>query len=74
MSFLFYDTGELAFSFRKIGINPDFERFYFNPAGELIRFIRGDEIFELPDGDLEDLTEEVLKRGTNLAESFSLIH
>jgi len=72
--FLFYDTGELAFSYRKIGISPDIERFYFNRTGELIRFIRGDEIFELPDGDLDDLTEEVLARGTNLAESFSLLH
>ncbi len=72
--FLFYDTGELAFVYRKAGIMQEVERFYFNRAGELIRFIREDEVFELPDRDLNDLTEEVLKRGTNLAESFSLIH
>jgi len=72
--FLYYDTGDLAFVYRKAGIMREIERFYFNRAGELIRFVRGDEIFELSDGDLTNLTEEVLKRGTNLAESFSLIH
>jgi len=72
--FLFYDTGELAFSYRKIGINPDIERFYFNRAGELIRFCKGDEIILSPPAELADLAERVFTRGSNLAESFSLIH
>lgn len=72
--FLYYGTGNLAFVYRKAGIMQEEERFYFNQSGELVRFCRGEETVLSPDAEFAGLAETVFTRGTNLAESFSLIH
>ena len=72
--FLYYDTGALAFVYRKAGIMQEVERFYFNQNGELIIYIRGEEIIDSPNIEFIDLAGEVAYRGACLAESFSLTH